>query len=155
MLQITIKTKVFTQFCCIFWFCGYSKKQNSLSKSKLILQRKSHETISILQTCFVCIAFLLFVCSLLSFYFQPFQLIKNNVFFCETHRHRSVTWLNLRKKHNASKELATQTKSHNEQKAIRRNDFIYHSCCLLCFVELFNNCERIHFTWKGLRLSSR
>lgn len=49
----------------------------------------------------------------------------------------------------------TPAKSHNEQKAIRRNDFIYHSYCSLCFVELFNNYEWIQFAWKNAPSSQR
>lgn len=65
-------------------------------------------------------------------------------FFSLIHKISSPLF-SLLTEYNSREEFATQTKSRNEEKAIRRNDFIYHSCCLLCFDELFNNCSRIHF----------
>lgn len=119
--------------------------------------KKSSKSVQNLQTRFLFIAFISLLLShksAITFFFQSLTKHKGFYSFISVLFLFSLAFLwkissplfeSFLTEYNSRGEFATQTKSRNEEKAIRRNDFIYHSCCLLCFDELFNNCARIHF----------
>lgn len=141
------KTEVFRYFN--IWDFVDSLKSIIYYKSGLIcLSQKVIKSVQNLQNtirlhCILTFAIVQFLPS----FFKVWQdLFFSISFFSFTLIHKiSSPLFSLLTEHNSREEFATQTKSRNEEKAIRRNDFIYHSCCLLCFDELFNNCARIHF----------